>query len=634
MAGMAFGQTANVQKGSGSNDITADLNVGSGRTVTVKSGGTLNVSSGALGLSDGQIPAVKVNGVLSSIKTVFQTENATSSLIGEANGNILILGDSITDGFGATSYSKCYASLVQNSIWNAVRRGFKDEPPFNYACIARGQNLIQDTGVTTNGAVGPYGIFGGQVILEPGQSVSITSREITYVQAWYDASNSTGSLIFSLNGVDYLTATPSGAGLQITPLTALPSTTRTTDVVSIRASGGTFRLCGLSAVHASNASPGVFVCSQSGTAIQDYTGAQAISDLTTYMQWLGRTENSIICTLGSNSITNPTKALSPSAMVAEMANFVSLIRVALPHTKFWFTVPPRANYASWPIVLDFTYDQYVSAIIEFCAANNHGCLRGDMLDTLHDNTADGLHPNDYGHRMWAEMITRSLQIPCNGYKRTIGPANVDMGNLLVNGTASFLNSTETPLAIVSGSIPLVKIVNTNGGLDAKRFQVLGLASGVNRSIYFSFLKDDESASNAAFELTSNGATPTGANFYARANFVGGIGGLSGLIKGNGTTFPSAAVAGTDYVIPAGNVATATALATPRTINGVSFDGTGNVTVPSVKLNQYTVAGLPTGAQGDVALVTDAATSLRGSAPSGGGSTKWPVFHNGTAWVCY
>lgn len=52
--------------------------------------------------------------------------------------------------------------------------------------------------------------------------------------------------------------------------------------------------------------------------------------------------------------------------------------------------------------------------------------------------------------------------------------------------------------------------------------------------------------------------------------------VTGLLKGNGTAI-SAASSGTDYVVPGGNVATATALATGRLIGNVNFDGTANIT---------------------------------------------------------
>lgn len=64
----------------------------------------------------------------------------------------------------------------------------------------------------------------------------------------------------------------------------------------------------------------------------------------------------------------------------------------------------------------------------------------------------------------------------------------------------------------------------------------------------------------------------------------GVGTLTGLVKGNGTAAFSAAVAGTDYVIPSGsitgNAATATKLAAIVQINGVNFDGSASITIPA------------------------------------------------------
>lgn len=49
----------------------------------------------------------------------------------------------------------------------------------------------------------------------------------------------------------------------------------------------------------------------------------------------------------------------------------------------------------------------------------------------------------------------------------------------------------------------------------------------------------------------------------------GVGTLTGIVKGNGTSAFTAAAAGTDYVVPSGSVAT---LTTPRNIYGNPFDG--------------------------------------------------------------
>lgn len=53
---------------------------------------------------------------------------------------------------------------------------------------------------------------------------------------------------------------------------------------------------------------------------------------------------------------------------------------------------------------------------------------------------------------------------------------------------------------------------------------------------------------------------------------------TGIPKRTGASAWGFAVAGTDYVTPAGNVATATALQTARQINGVNFDGSSNITI--------------------------------------------------------
>lgn len=89
---------------------------------------------------------------------------------------------------------------------------------------------------------------------------------------------------------------------------------------------------------------------------------------------------------------------------------------------------------------------------------------------------------------------------------------------------------------------------------------------------------------------------------------------SGVLKSATTTgVVSIAVPGSDYVIPAGNVATATALQTARSIQGVFFDGTANITLFDQSLNttssptfnaititnDFTVAGNLVGSGGTV-----------------------------------
>ncbi len=121
-------------------------------------------------------------------------------------------------------------------------------------------------------------------------------------------------------------------------------------------------------------------------------------------------------------------------------------------------------------------------------------------------------------------------------------------------------------------------------------------------------------------VISSGSTPTtltdsaGKVLSAALNTVGvaqgGTGAvtLTGLVKGNGASAMTAAVAGTDYLAPS-----------------VTPSG-------PVRLKAYTVATLPAGTQGDTAFVTDALAPTFLTAVVGGGSVVTKVFYDGTNWV--
>lgn len=84
----------------------------------------------------------------------------------------------------------------------------------------------------------------------------------------------------------------------------------------------------------------------------------------------------------------------------------------------------------------------------------------------------------------------------------------------------------------------------------------------------------------------------------------------------------------DYVVKAMKAGTLTEVA--------RFNGAALTTIhagPS-RLKGYTVAGLPTGTEGDTAYVTDALTPTFGTAVVGGGAVRIPVFKNATQWVSF
>jgi len=106
---------------------------------------------------------------------------------------------------------------------------------------------------------------------------------------------------------------------------------------------------------------------------------------------------------------------------------------------------------------------------------------------------------------------------------------------------------------------------------------------------------------------------------------------TGILKGDGATI-SPAVAGTDFLAPngsaaqltdfptlnqntTGNAATATKLATSHTINGVSFDGSANITVNAVDATARIAVSEKGAANGVATLGADAKIRLAAQLPS-------------------
>ena len=202
------------------------------------------------------------------------------------------------------------------------------------------------------------------------------------------------------------------------------------------------------------------------------------------------------------------------------------------------------------------------------------------------------------------------------------------GNLTVEGTTTTIDTTN--LAIKDKQIELAKGSTTNAGAEDGGLLLKALAdkkftwlttpdawtSSVNLNVasgktYKVDGTDVLSGSTLGSGITTSSLTTVGTitsgtwNGSVIGSSYGGAGTVSGVLKANGSGTVSAAVSGTDYLVPAGtyyigttsnafnrgsaaqtlngvgidgNAATATALATARAINGVDFDGTAAITV--------------------------------------------------------
>ena len=174
----------------------------------------------------------------------------------------------------------------------------------------------------------------------------------------------------------------------------------------------------------------------------------------------------------------------------------------------------------------------------------------------------------YGGTITSSQVTTALGFtPYNstnpsGYTSNTGTVTG------VTGTAPIVSSGGTTPAI---SISAATTSAAGSMSAADKTKLDGIASGATASSGTVTSVSVVSANGFAGTVATNTTTPAITLSTS----------ISGLLKGNGTAI-SAAVAGTDYVIPSGsitgNAGTATTLQTARLINGVSFNGSANITI--------------------------------------------------------
>ncbi len=120
----------------------------------------------------------------------------------------------------------------------------------------------------------------------------------------------------------------------------------------------------------------------------------------------------------------------------------------------------------------------------------------------------------------------------------------------------------------------------------------------------------------------------------------------GILKGDGAGTITAAVAGTDYLTPQGNAATATKLATARTIalgtgatgTATGFDGSGNITIPVTAVKEKYLSWGGKNIVGDIAPVDASMSGMLGAVRSNfmnpAGITVEYSTDSGVTWTDY
>jgi lysophospholipase L1-like esterase len=429
-----------------------------------------------------------------------------------AKSAVLILGDSITAGSGASSYPVSYSYLVARSIWAAVDGGYGADPGYGYQTTINMANAVSEGNISTTGSFTSAGVVSSRLMLAAGQSLTVTGRAVRYGDVIYDADASSGNLVIALNGTTISTESVSGTGLQHTFPTSLHSVeTLETDTLTFTASGGTWVICGLFTLKESTRSPTVYVVGKSGTAYQDYNTATPLAELAYYLN-LFRTSDPklVVLNLGTNNLYNAGKSKTPAQMVTEIGALITGLNALATNILYAIAVPPKANEATFPIIASgYAYEDYVDAIVAFARTNKHALIRHDksLLSTSTSYYSDGVHPNTTGHRIMAKTVCDALGIALKPVQKSAAFATrlaESQGEVTMNDTwRAFSNNTSFRAKAhkVGDHVLLSGLVEPNGSVSTT---VMTLPSGyrpVGRTIY---LCAADSGGIARFTINTSG----------------------------------------------------------------------------------------------------------------------------------
>lgn len=429
----------------------------------IKSGGTSSqflMADGSVN-SNSYATTALVNSKADSI--IVDNPTGLAQGIASNNASFLLLTDSFGLGAGATSYNKGFSSIVTQSIQNAS--GSSNTDSHGYTSIINMQyQLSSGTGITTTGSLVNTGLVEKRLELTAGETITITNRTYRYADVFYDASLSSGTLTFRLNGNIVATKTLSGTGIQntsggsSTPMVALE--TLPTDTLTITASATAIVTAIIVLREPTFSPPITYVASQGGTLFSDYSTSAKMDEIAYYLNYASRERRYVALALGTNSIYGAYQE-TPASMIANAKILIAGInsRSTAP-VNYILTAPAKANEAFYPTLPGYTYEDYIQALVTFCDSAHYELIRYDLTpmglgsDTYLD---DHLHPNDLGYSIIANAWTQKLNIPTNPNTTVSTRSNTNYlpkaagtGNGLTG--ALYLNAGESDVVSIASDI--------------------------------------------------------------------------------------------------------------------------------------------------------------------------------------
>jgi lysophospholipase L1-like esterase len=324
--------------------------------------------------------------------------------------DILICGDSITEGEGATAVTNRWIDKFAQRMRLAfpvqgVAGGAGYIPPW-YAFTLTGQAFTAAgyTAVDTTKGLGRRAITLGKNATDGAGSLTITRKCTGFTV--YSARAYTGFDVIVDGGAPISSAQGSGLSVQGTAVTGLTSGTHTIQIVKTGADGSSIPVQGVM-FYDGDETKGIRVWdgSKSGTRAEQFAAASgaAGSDAWADMLNVAVTPDLVVMAWLTNDYTTKTAA----EYKANVQNFITLVRSKVSAVPIALMPPYERDTTSGVE----PWARYIEALAELAATNTNTALidLGERIPKLSPDPVgllvDGTHPNDKGYSLIADMVT-------------------------------------------------------------------------------------------------------------------------------------------------------------------------------------------------------------------------------------
>lgn len=366
--------------------------------------------------------------------------------------NLLILGDSITAGVGASYPLFAYASLLGQSISNFYKDGYGYPLHRN---VGNAQQIFSHNGTIINA-----GLTQNAVSLSSGKELVFNKVEATAFGCFVVGGVSTvgASLLLQINGSTVGTYVVTAASQQevFFPLSG-GKLTSSSDKVALVASGGTVAISGAvpfleglnyKLIGGGNQSPLCLTAGASGQSFSYFTSNA--SQVAAMLDSFFATGNpaTVILALGTNSIYNDIQAETPAQYVTSLQTLISTLQGLRSGVDFIITIPPQADESLWPIIKPgYTYQDYATAIRNAFPSTDIADL--NLVGLRYQ---DGVHPSNVGHEALAKFWCAFLGVSFNPHLPLPNRADVLIGTSPIIITGGVATKDSHGVVHLSGSV--------------------------------------------------------------------------------------------------------------------------------------------------------------------------------------